>query len=245
MYLSVREKSASALAASVIVALIAGMLVFGLQVNRGVREAGALVSVLFRPEPPPQAEQRRQSTVKAENDAPKGAPAPPNLRNRATSAVAPPVRMPILSPPPIVVATQAGVGDARSTGAADRSGPGQGAGGQGAGNGGGGNGGDGGGAVIGPRHVSGRLSFTDLPGDVLVGGGTAQVGVRYTVRTDGRVGDCRIEASSGIASVDAMACRLIRKRFRFRPARDGSGRAVEAIVVENHGWTVEPPLQPG
>lgn len=242
MYVSQRERATSALAALVTVSLIAYVLVFGLQVAWKPGGSAALVSIDIEPPRPPPAEQPKRPVRPAKSSAPKGAPSPPNLRNKAPEVVAPPKQLPIL-PPPIVVATQAGIGNAASSGAADRPGPGQGAGGTGSGTGGGGEGGEGfggDGVEIGPRHIRGRLRFRDVPESVLGAGQTATVGVRYTVETNGRVTNCRITRSSAIAALDALVCRLIERRFRFRPARDAEGRAMRADVVETHGWTVEP-----
>lgn len=242
MYASPLQRTASAAAAFALVLLLAAALVFGLKVGHVVPAARALLSVDLAPpearEPMPEKPRQRPASASA----PKGSPSPPNLKNQATPIEAPPPPIVFLPPPPIVVAIQAGVGDTRNTGASDRAGPGQGAGGLGDGNGGGGSGGDGygDGAVVGPRHLRGELSFSDLPDDAVRPGEEAVVGVRYTVGVDGRVSACRVTETSRIPAVDAMACRLIVKRFRFRPARDGAGRPTPADVVETHGWSIPP-----
>ena len=43
--------------------------------------------------------------------------------------------------------------------------------------------------------------------------------------------------SSGYAAFDEATCRLIEQRFRFRPARDESGRAVEWTIRTDYTWT--------
>jgi protein TonB len=83
------------------------------------------------------------------------------------------------------------------------------------------------------------MSTSDLPEELFVTGFRGTVGVRYLVVRSGRVADCEVTRSSGNATVDAVTCRLIRERFRFRPSRDGAGRPVDALVVENHSWEVE------
>jgi protein TonB len=240
LYASPRERTASALAAFAIVLLLAFALIFGLRVGAVVRDPVALVSVLFRPtEPPPRPEPKARARP-AERRAAKGEAGQRNLRNQATPIVAPKV-IPLIVPPPVVVATQAGTGQAVQTGASDRAGPGQGAGGagDGNGNGGGGNGGDGdGGAVVGPRQIRGKLSFHDLPEGLLAPGSEARVGVRYAVNVDGSVSDCRADEPSGIPQLDVLACRLIEQRFRFRPARDRAGHPVRTTIVEAHSWFI-------
>jgi protein TonB len=244
LYASRRERTASALAAFGIVLLLAVALVFGLRVGAIVRDSGALVSVLFEPTKPPPPKEPRRRARPAESRAAKGTPSPRNLRNQATPIVAPKI-VPLIVPPPIAVATQAGIGQAAQTGASDRLGPGQGAGGVGNGYGGGGDGGDGdGGAVVGPRQIRGKLSFKDLPEGMLAPGSEARVGVRYAVNVDGSVSDCRADQPSGIPQLDALACRLIEQRFRFRPARDREGRPVRTTIVEAHSWFIREERDP-
>ncbi|ONF95080.1 Gram-negative bacterial tonB protein [Sphingomonas jeddahensis] len=128
------------------------------------------------------------------------------------------------------------------SGSADIRGPGTGAGGVGDGFGSGGAGdGDGGGygEETGPTFLRGRMSTSDLPEALFATGFVGTVGVRYLVATNGRVPECVVTRSSGNRQVDAVTCRLIRERFRFRPSRDGRGRPVSAWIVENHSWEVE------
>ena len=235
MYASPRERTAAALGAGAIVLGMALMLILGLRVVWHPPTTPGLVSLDLprdrpspRPTPPPERKPARTS-------APKDAAAPPGRKAEATQIVAPPV-VPLIVPPPVPVAPVAGTGSATSQGAA-QSGPGQGAGGVGNGTGGGGLGGNGAGMPeIGPRQIKGKLSWRDLPADVLAPGQQARVGVRYTVEVSGRVTGCRAERPSGFPQADALACRLIEQRFFFRPARDGAGRPVRSVIVETHTW---------
>lgn len=224
-------------------ALLAGLAVGGvgagliLALSAGIALPPALQPALVAfdltppPPPPPEAERPKDSA----SSAAKGAPSARNLKNRATPVVAQKPRIPVPSPP-VVAATAPAGGDAAQTGASDRLGPGQGAGGLGNGTGGGGSGGSGGGIATGPRQISGRLSVSDFPDGLIRPGEHASVGVRYAVEIDGRVSGCRVERSSGFGQVDAMACRLITQRFRYRPAQDRSGQPVRSIIVETHTW---------
>jgi protein TonB len=60
--------------------------------------------------------------------------------------------------------------------------------------------------------------------------------VIYAVEPDGTADRCRIDRSSGLPAIDALTCRLIEQRFRFRPARDRNGRPVRALIRESHTW---------
>lgn len=220
--------------------LVAWALVMGLSYNIVTHGRDALVAVFSEPPPPPPPpkQQPKPAVKPATSSAAKGDPSPRNLRNQATPVFAP-KPPPLVLPPPIVTATQPALGDAAQTGASNLAGPGQGAGGVGNGNGGGGNGGDGegdGGAVVGPRQIRGKLSMRDLPDGLLDPGEEARVGVRYSVNIDGSVSNCRADQPSGIAVLDALACRLIEQRFRYKPARDRAGNPVRATVVEAHYW---------
>jgi protein TonB len=206
---------------------------FNVSVTRIQDEVLALVDVHPPVAPPP----RPKPVVM--RDRAKGAPSPRNLSNKATDVALPPPVIPVLVSPPLIAATAPDIGAATNSGASDRTGPGRGAGGQGDGEGGGGNGGDGDGTP--PRWIRGRLSFGDLPADLRATGWNGKVGVRYAVGVDGRATDCRIDQTSGNPAVDALTCRSIEERFRFRPARDEAERPVRSVIVETHEWIVQRP----
>lgn len=231
----------SALASGTVVAGVIYALIMGLAYDVVAHGRDALISVFSDPPPPPPPPkpQPKREQPRRPKPAPKDDAGARNLKNRATPVVAKPV-VPLIVPPPIVVATQAGTGRAAQTGASDRPGPGQGAGGFGNGLGGGGTGGDGDGGVpaVGPRQIRGKLSFKDLPEGLLSPGSEASVGVRYVVEVDGRVSNCRATESSGYPQVDWTACRLIEQRFRYKPARDREGNAVRSAIVETHSWYI-------
>jgi protein TonB len=197
---------------------------------------------LFRiapPAPPPVKIVPKRITTSR----PSGRAAPPNIRSQATQVVAPrPIVVVPLPPPPIPVALKPFAGDQPTQGAADRAGPGTGAGGIGDGTGSGGHGdGDGGGGdETPPVWKRGRLTDGDYPRDLGDAGFQGVVSVKFLVWRDGRVRDCRIEKSSGNAGLDATTCRLIQRRFRYDPSRDADGRPVPAWIVENHEWIIVP-----
>ncbi len=213
-------------------------LIFGLRVHEALHSAGTLISVSVESQKPKPPEQPKPKPKPSTKSAPKGDPSPKNLRNKAAQIVAPPPRVVLVPPLPIPVATQQpGVGSARQTGASDQLGPGQGAGGIGNGLGGGGRGGDGfGGIARRERQIKGKLSYKDLPDDILLPGQEAAVGVRFRVNVDGRVNGCRIDEPSGYPMIDAMTCRLIEQRFVYLPARNRAGTPVPTTLAERHTW---------
>lgn len=58
-------------------------------------------------------------------------------------------------------------------------------------------------------------------------------GSRFTLMIDetGRVADCVVSESSGVAILDAMGCQVLRERARFTPATDASGKPTADLVV--------------
>ena len=241
MYASQQNRTVSALASTAIVAGIGAMLLFGLQAGRIEQATQALVAVDLLPPRPTPTPSPTPPPPKTKKSAPKGDPGQRNLKNKATQIVAIKPPLILVPPPPVVVATTpANIGNATQSGASNRAGPGQGAGNYGDGLGGGGDGGDGDGvAETGPRRIRGRLAFEDLPQGVLDEGETARVEVRYAVETDGSVTGCRAIRSSGYPPIDTAACRLIERRFRYRPALNRAGRPVRSVVEENHTWVLD------
>ena len=234
------DRAKAAVITVVIVIAVGFVLIYslGYRVVRPMSETLKLFGVTLSPPPPrdPPLPPPKQPSPR-----PRRAAAPPNLRAKATPVVAPtPIVPPLSPPPPVVTATVAENGPAPTAGAADRPGPGTGAGGEGNGFGGGGRGdGDGGGGRFEretpPKRIGGRLGIRDLPPDLAETGG-GSVGVRYVVEADGHISSCRVTDSSGLPELDDLTCRLIRERFRYRPALDADHRPVASTVIENHSW---------
>lgn len=86
------------------------------------------------------------------------------------------------------------------------------------------------------RRIEGYISLADYPEAAQRERAEGNVRVRYTVRTNGRVADCTVTASSGSAVLDDVTCGLIARRFIFRPARDESGRPVAEVRDDRFAW---------
>jgi protein TonB len=71
-------------------------------------------------------------------------------------------------------------------------------------------------------------------------GAVGTVSVRYRVETNGRPTGCTVTRSSGNRDLDETTCRLIERRFRYRPARDFRGRPVAETVSGRHRWWTRP-----
>jgi len=173
------------------------------------------------PPPPPTVSSR-----------PKGEPSPPNLKAVPTPVVAPPPKLPV--PSPIVAAPVPSTGSAASAGASNVAGPGTGAGGIGNGLGGGGTG-EGGSHA---QRIQGQLNNSDYPIGARMAGIEGLVAVRFTIRPDGRVTGCQVLKSSGSDELDGTTCRLIERRFRYRPAFDTQGRPIAEVATTSFTWGI-------
>ena len=121
-------------------------------------------------------------------------------------------------------------------GVAAGSGAGQGGEGEGSGAGGAGNG-RGAGLVTPPHRIEGALTNADYRSVRPPEGAAGTVVVGFRVRTDGRADRCEVIRTSGFAVFDEATCRLIERRFRFRPARDESGQAIDWTIRTDYTWT--------
>ncbi len=172
---------------------------------------------------------------------PQGAASPKNIKSKAAPREAPKPIVKLPLPKPKITAEKAGKGNDATAGSSEKIGPGSGAGGQGAGTGAGGTGNGGGGIKLLSRasYISGRIKNSDYPRGASKANAEGVVIVRFTIYPDGRAGQCRVTKSSGNAELDSTTCRLIEKRFRYKPARDASGNAIEDVTGWKQDWWLE------
>ncbi len=210
----------------------------GTEVRKAIGEELKIFEV---PSEPPRPPEPKVEPAKKRSPQEEGEAAPPNLKSKPSPVIAPPpeIRLPV--PPPVVTAPLPSpiTGSDDSAGNSNVPGPGTGSGGVGTGTGSGrqgtGPGGGGGGSPAVRR--SGSISGDrDYPAAARRAGIEGSVAVRFTVRTDGSVGDCEVLKSSANAELDETTCRLIERRFRYEPARDANGRPVPEVVRRTFDW---------
>jgi protein TonB len=202
-------------------------------------ESLKLITLEELPPPPPPAQSIPDKPTQTEE----GAAAPPSPKANPSPIVAPPTPLPV---PPVLQTVENALpvppGRDASAGVATVPGIGSGIGGEGEGSGSGGSGsGSGGGGSRPAQRIAGALANRDYPREALRVRAEGSVSVRYTVEPSGRVADCRVTRSSGHASLDDTTCRLIEKRFRYRPALDRSGRPVPATEYKTYDWYLPQP----
>lgn len=238
-----RDRIVPAIAALLVNAVIAYALIIGLRAPsllRSTIDSTPLALFNLKPptpdqaKPPPSKEARKS---KREGGAASGSPPraekvrdqPP----RPPSVVAPPM---INTPAPTLptAPTTAMMSGAGGVGSGTTPGFGSGSGGTGTGTArGDGEGGD----FSRARQTGGRFRNSDFPGS-LRGVGRVTIGVRYAIGPSGQVDRCEVIEGSGYPEIDAMTCRVIMERYRFRPARDPEGYAVTEVREEDYRWRV-------
>jgi protein TonB len=199
----------------------------------GRDESLALFDV--RPPPPPPPVSERPARAKA-NKSSRAAASPPNLAAVPVAIAAPPPI--IVLPTPIVLPPVAALGPDMSAGASDRAGAGTGSGATGSGLGDGTGVPSGGGTSA--RQIRGGIYDRDYPRAARRAEIEGTVIGQLTIGADGKVHACDITRSSGNAELDATTCRLILKRFRYAPARDARGTAIEEVRSWKQVWWLEP-----
>ncbi|WP_432770679.1 MAG: energy transducer TonB [Sphingopyxis sp.] len=231
--ISRRQRIASGGATAVAVMAIGAGLASGPDLGV-VRKVGEAISAIAIPAPPPPAPVVAQTLPSNKTS---GRASAANRHAEATAVVTPPPKLPPVVPP-IATAPVSGIGNDRTAGATPTPGPGSGAGGRGDGTGAGGTG-RGTGSGTRPVWHSGRIEDRDYPRAARRARTGGDVEVRFTIEPTGRVTGCRVSRSSGDASLDDETCRLIEARFRFRPATDGSGRAIASSYGWRQAWWLE------
>lgn len=87
-------------------------------------------------------------------------------------------------------------------------------------------------------NLSAFIKNSDYPGIAIAKGQSGRVQFVLLVGEDGRIADCTVIATSGVAALDATSCVLLRERARFTPARGSDGRPARDAVVNAIQWIV-------
>lgn len=233
----IRTRLAGGLAALLLQALLGYALIAGFTVDLRAPLDAALEVFDIPPPAAPAVEPPRPR--QAARPRPAAAAAPPARRAAPTAIVVPETIVPVIDPPPLVTAPVAGLGGDPSAGASALPGPGTGDAGEGSGTGSGDAGvGDGGGGGTPARWLRGRIRDTDYPREAYEAGLEGEMTTRYAVAANGRVTACTVIASSRSPMLDAITCRLVIERYRYRPARDAAGRKVPGVIEEDHRWVI-------
>jgi periplasmic protein TonB len=80
----------------------------------------------------------------------------------------------------------------------------------------------------------GSISDEDYPPAAVRNEESGTAVATFTIGTDGKVASCN--ASGASASLDAETCKLIIRRFRFKPALDASGQPIAETRTQRVTW---------
>ena len=222
-----RERFYALAAVVLIQAVFALVLLSGFRVDvaRSRDVVQRLVDISLPKPPPPRVVEVRPRPARNHHAAaaPKAAPEKLGGSPGPQPAHAPPSVTPVVA----VVPKAAPSGGGSGTGPAMGSGAGGGTGGNGYG-------GDDGGSDL--EHIAGEIERSDYPPELGRAGIGGRISVTLTVEPNGRVSTCRITRSTGVPQLDALTCRIMQQRFRFRPSTDRYGRPIRDEVDWDHDW---------
>lgn len=104
---------------------------------------------------------------------------------------------------------------------------------------------------IGPEHENGRISgpktenslislfsSDDYPSQAWSRNQQGTTAIILLIDELGRLRDCMVEQTSGIATLDISACLIIRKRGKFSPALDSAGKPVKGAFSQRIKWVM-------
>ena len=80
-------------------------------------------------------------------------------------------------------------------------------------------------------NVMGLFRSEDYPDDAVTANQSGKTQYLLMIDESGAVMDCAITESSGIATLDAMGCQVLRERARFGPARDATDKPVKSTFI--------------
>ena len=80
------------------------------------------------------------------------------------------------------------------------------------------------------------IDSDDYPGISLQRNQSGRVKFALLIGEDGRVADCMIIETSGVAALDAQSCAILKIRARFTPARDAEGKPAKDAVTAAIVW---------
>lgn len=89
-----------------------------------------------------------------------------------------------------------------------------------------------------PALVGGYIANTDYPDAAMRRREDGTVSVTMQVDPAGRVERCDTRISSGSKPLNQITCDLVRKRFRFRPARNAAQQPIRSVYPLTMNWVM-------
>lgn len=86
------------------------------------------------------------------------------------------------------------------------------------------------------KSLAAYFSDRDYPAQAIDEHASGRTGLMMMVDETGMLRDCLVEQTSGIATLDAMACLALRRRAKFKPALDSSGKPMRSVLTGTIVW---------
>jgi TonB family protein len=87
--------------------------------------------------------------------------------------------------------------------------------------------------------LAGLFSASDFPGQAIANltGGTVKIAL--LVDEAGKVADCSVVQTSGVAVLDAQSCIIVKLRANFTPAKGNDGKPAKQAFVQSITWRLQ------
>lgn len=89
---------------------------------------------------------------------------------------------------------------------------------------------------IAQRSPARYVSADDYPSQANIEGRDGSTGVSLLIDETGAIRDCIVESASGVATLDAQTCIVIRERAKFTPAKDAAGKPIRSRITYRFRW---------
>jgi outer membrane biosynthesis protein TonB len=86
------------------------------------------------------------------------------------------------------------------------------------------------------KPLGSYVSNGDYPTQASRENASGKTGFIMMIGETGKIEDCMVEETSGIASLDAMACGIFLERAKFTPALDAAGKPIRSVCMTSVTW---------
>jgi len=84
------------------------------------------------------------------------------------------------------------------------------------------------------------FSSSDYPTQAMQQFDTGISKIVMMIDETGKMKDCMVEETSGVATLDAMTCAILHERAKFEPALDSAGKPARSVLTTRVNWRIAP-----
>lgn len=88
-------------------------------------------------------------------------------------------------------------------------------------------------------NLSNLFSAEDYPAIAIVQGDMGSVAFVLLIDEQGKVADCTVTETSGLASLDAQSCAIVKERGKFKPAIGLDGKPAKSSYFQRITWRIQ------